>query len=171
MRGSTAHNRDCMFIDHRKLGYLDGDGPGKQYILDGGSDETDVPRSWVPIITVREDNTTCISTNLAGKNGQMKELERAFGVYVSWNCARLNSGDYETLYTRSHDMTADISTKGFDDAPLYARLSLLMNLYSPQQWLENVLRPLPMLADKSSALEDPAFDENALNSQWVISSM
>ena len=101
----------------------------------------------------------------------MKELERAFGVYVSWNCARLNSGDYATLYTRSHDMTADISTKGFDDAALYARLWLLMNLYSPQQWIDNVLRPLPLLADKSSALEDPDFDKNALNSQWVIFSM
>ena len=125
--GSTAHNRDCMFMDHRKLGYPDGDGPGVAYIQEGGSDETEIPKHWVPRIIIREDNTTCISTNLSGKNGQMKELERAFGVYVSWNCARLNSGDYETLYTRSHDMTADISTKGFDDAALYARLSLLMN--------------------------------------------
>ena len=78
--GSTAHNRDCMFMDHCKLGYLDGDGPGNQYIRDGGSDETSVPKIWVPriyiyiYIYIHEDNTTCISTNLSGKNGQMKEL-------------------------------------------------------------------------------------------------
>ena len=93
--GAIAHNRDFMFIDHNRLGYVDGGGPGYQYIKDGGCCDTDIPRSWGPIITTRDDNTTCISTNLSGKNGQMKELEKACGVYVSWNCSRLNSGDYD----------------------------------------------------------------------------
>ena len=139
MRGSTVHNRNLMFMDHNRSGCIDGDGPGNRYIKDGGCDGGDVPRRWGPIITIREDNTMCISTNLSGKNGQMKELERAFGVYVSWNCSRLNSGDYEIGHTRSHAMIADISTKGFDDACLYARLLLLMNLYSPQQWRDDVI--------------------------------
>ena len=86
-----------MFINHNRLGYLDGDGPGGNYIQSGGSDDTTIPKRWTPIIVIREDNTTCISTNLSGKKGQMKELERAFGVYVSWNCARLNSGDSEII--------------------------------------------------------------------------
>lgn len=29
--GSTAHNRDMMFIDHNRAGYPDGDGPGNDY--------------------------------------------------------------------------------------------------------------------------------------------
>ena len=129
VRGPTVQNRDIMVMDHNRLGYTNGDGPANRYIEDGGCDGGDIPRRWGPIVTIREDNTTCISTNLSGKNWQMKGLERAFGAYVSWNCSRLNSGDYEIMYTRSHDMTADISTKGIDDACLYARLSLLMNLY------------------------------------------
>ena len=72
--GSTAHNRDIMFIDPNRLGYVDGDGPGSAYITMGGSDDTTVPGRWTPIIIIREDNTTCISTNLSDKNGQMKEL-------------------------------------------------------------------------------------------------
>ena len=43
-----------------------------------------------------------------------------------------------------------------------------MNLYSPEQWNDNVLRPMPLLGDKSSALEDPVIDKDALNSQWMI---
>ena len=46
-----------------------------------------------------------------------------------------------------------------------------MNLYSPQQWLEGVLRSHPLVGDKSSALEDPDFHKIAMNSQWVIYSM
>ena len=88
---------------------------------------------WTPIIVIREDNQTCITTNVSGKNGLMKELERAFGVYVSWNCARLASGDYVIYYTRSHDQSADIATKGFNDVGLFNRLLLLTNTYSPDQ--------------------------------------
>ena len=80
--GETVHNRDLVLMDHNRLAYIDGDGPGNRYIEDGGCDEGGIPRRWGPIIIIREDNTTCISTNLSGKNGQMKELERAFGAYV-----------------------------------------------------------------------------------------
>ena len=109
------HNRDMMFIDHKSPGYFDGDGPGneyyKEFLRNGGSQtvgsEPPITR-WTPKITIREDNTTCITTNTSGKNGQMKELEKAFGVYVSWNCSRLQSGDYVMVYTLTHDISADI---------------------------------------------------------------
>lgn len=129
---------------------------------------TTTPKRWTPKITIREDNTTCISTNTSGKNGQMKELERAFGVYVSWNSARLSSGDYEITYTRSHDMSADVYTKGFDDAGLFQRLLLLTNLYSPEQWESGLMRPEPLLGDKSPAKGSPLFDPSLINSQWSI---
>ena len=98
----------------------------------------------------------------------MKELERAFGVYVSWNSARLSSGDYEIVYTRSHDMSAGIYTKGFDDAALFQRLLLLTNLYSPEQWESGLIRPAPLLGDKSPAEGSPLFDPSLINSQWSI---
>jgi len=103
--GSTAYSKDIMFMDHNKLGYADGSGPGNDRIV--AKAEGTLAR-WTPLIVIREDNQTCITTNVSGKNGLMKELERAFGVYVSWNCARLASGDYSIFYTRSHDMDADI---------------------------------------------------------------
>ena len=98
----------------------------------------------------------------------MKELEKAFGVYVSWNCSRLQSGDYVMVYTRTHDMSADNYTKGFDDQALFQRLLLLTNLYYPSQWKNNELKPAPLLGDKSSALGHPDFDDSLLNSQWPI---
>ena len=72
------------------------------------------------------------------------------------------------VYTRTHDMSADIYTKGFDDSALFQRLLLLTNLYSPSQWKSNELKPAPLLGDKSSALGHPDFDESMLNSQWPI---
>ena len=98
-------------MDHARLGYPDGDGPGKDRINESRGLSVLI-RRWTPIIVMRENNTTCISTNVYATNGQMKELERAFGVYVSWNSARLGTGGYVIYYTRSHDMSADIYTKG-----------------------------------------------------------
>ena len=98
----------------------------------------------------------------------MKELERNFGCYVSWNCSRLASGDYIFIYTRSHDMCADIHTKGFNDHGLWTRLCLLTNLYSPSQWKAGELRPAPILADKSSAIGSEGFDSSMINSQWPL---
>ena len=89
--GSTAFSEDTLFMDHCKLGYPDGHGPGNERILAASKD---VPQRWTPMIAIREDNQTCITTNVYGKYGLMKELERAFGCYGSWNCARLASGDY-----------------------------------------------------------------------------
>ena len=54
-------------------------------------------------------------------------------------------------------MSADIYTKGFNDKGLFCRLLLLANLYSPDQWSRNVLRPVPMLADKSAAIGSENF--------------
>ena len=153
-------------MDHNKLGYPDGDGPGNERIQLASDDKT--LRRWTPVIVIREDNQTCITTNVSGENGLMKELERAFGVYVSWNCARLASGDYVIYYTRSHDMAADICTKGFNDVALYSRLLLLTNMYSPDQWKKNILRPPPLLGDRSSAIGSEGFDSTATNSQLSV---
>ena len=118
-------------MDHcDRHGYPDGDGPANELTLAHRKGKLPT-RRWTPIIVIREDNQTCISTNVPGKNGLMKELERAFGVYVSWNCVRLASADYNLVYTRSHDMSSDIYTKGFNDKGLFCRLLLLTNLYSP----------------------------------------
>ena len=61
-----------------------------------------------------------------------------------------------------------IYTKGFDDAALFQRLLLLANLYSPEQWKANALKPAALLGDKSFAHGHPDFDESMLNSQWPI---
>ena len=126
--GSTALSKDTLCMDDCNIDYSDGDGPENERIL--GAEEK-LPRRCTPLIIIREDNQTCITTNVSGKNGLMKGLEHAFGVYVSWNCASLASGDYLIYYTRSHDMAADIYTKGFNDASLFNRILLLTNLYSP----------------------------------------
>ena len=77
--GSTAHNRDMMFIEHNRTGYQDGDGPGNEYILERSKEDTAVPKRWTPRITIWEDNTTCIST----KQERTDEgAVRACGVYV-----------------------------------------------------------------------------------------
>ena len=55
-----------------------------------------------------------------------------------------------------------------NDAALFQRLLLLTNLYSPEQWKANTLRPAALLGDKSSAHGHPEFDESVLNSQWPI---
>ena len=46
--GSTAQNRDMMFIDHYRTGYQDGDGPGNAYILERSNQDTAVPTRWTP---------------------------------------------------------------------------------------------------------------------------
>ncbi len=58
----------------------------------------------------------------------MNEPERAFGVYVSWKCERLASADYVIFYTRSHDMSADIYTKGFENAQKWMDACLLIGV-------------------------------------------
>ena len=46
------------------------------------------------------------------------------------------SGDYIMVHTRSHDMSADICTKGFLNKTLFRRLKALTNLYT-QEELDN----------------------------------
>ena len=65
-------------------------------------------------------------------------------------------------------MAADIYTKGFNDIGLYNRLLLLTNMYSPDQWRTNVLRPAPLLGDKSSAIGSEGYDNTAINTQWSV---
>lgn len=75
-------------------------------------EDTAVPKRWTPIIAMRGGGGQydLYWYNASDNNGQMKELERALGVYASWNCARLSSRDYVIVYTRSHDMSADMYT-------------------------------------------------------------
>ena len=77
--GTTVFSKDMLFMDHCKLGYPCGHGPGNERILSASGN---LPPRWTPIIVIREDNQTCITTNVSGKNGLMKKLERAFGCYV-----------------------------------------------------------------------------------------
>ena len=77
--GCTAFNEDMMFMDHSRLGYPDDDGPGNAPIGESGGLSAP-PRRCTPIIVIRQDNTTAVSTNVSGNNCQMKVLERAFGV-------------------------------------------------------------------------------------------
>ena len=65
-------------------------------------------------------------------------------------------------------MAADIYTKGFNDIGLFNRLLLLTNLYSPEQWRQNILRPTPILGDKTLAIGTEDFDDMLVNSQWSI---
>ena len=53
----------------------------------------------------------------------MKELERTFGVFLAWIAGRTASRDYDLMYCRTHDMTADIYTKGFNDIALFHEIA------------------------------------------------
>ena len=59
----------------------------------------------------------------------MKDLERAFGISLAWGYQRICSGDDIMMHTRTHDMTADIFTKGFQNKHLLKRLRMLINIY------------------------------------------
>ena len=48
------------------------------------------------------------------------------------------------------------------------RLLLLTNLYSSDQRVRDILRPAPLLGDKSSAIGSESSDGSFLNSQWSI---
>ena len=75
----------------------------------------------------------------------MKDLERCFGVSLAWGHMRMTSGDYIIVHTRSHDMSADIYTKGFANNALFQRLRMLINIYTEKELEDNVLNP-PALA-------------------------
>ena len=86
---------------------------------------------WHMVIYIHEDNTSAISGAASGKNPTMKTLERCFGVSVAKINERMRSGDYFMVHTRTHDMSADIYTKGFTDVALFNRLRALINVFSP----------------------------------------
>ena len=71
----------------------------------------------------------------------MKTLERGFGVDIAWNHARVESGDYDLIHTRSSHMAADIFTKPFPGPAPWTRLRRLINIYSPQELAEGWLSP------------------------------
>ena len=73
--GSTAFCRDTLFMDHCKMGYPDGEGPGNERILVA---KENLPQRWTPVIIIREDNQTCITTNVSGTNGLMKDTRLPF---------------------------------------------------------------------------------------------
>ena len=75
-------------------------------------------------IFIHEDNATCTRTCVTGKNLTMKTLERCFGVSVQYIHGRIESGDYVVVQTRSHDMQADIYTKGFNDKGYFLVFSI-----------------------------------------------
>ena len=83
---------------------------------------------WCPVIYIHEDNTTCIIAFTTGKNPTMKDLGRALGISLAWGYQRICSGDYIMIHTRTHDMTADIFTKCFQNKNLFKRLKMLINI-------------------------------------------
>ena len=71
-------------------------------------------------------------------------------VSLAWGHQRMMSGDYIMVHTRSHDMSADIYTKGFLNKTLFRRLKLLTNLYTQEELDKGWLNP-PALDDKGGA--------------------
>ena len=67
------------------------------------------------------------------------------------------------VHTRSHDMSADIYTKGFVDRQLFHRLKMLTNIYSLEEIDANDLNPAPLDAD-----HQPVPLSNDLNTQYAI---
>ena len=65
-------------------------------------------------------------------------------VSLAWLNARLRSGDYVMIHIRSHDMSADIHTKGFVDRLLFHRLKMLTNIYSLDEIDKDDLNPAPL---------------------------
>lgn len=69
------------------------------------------------------------------------------------------------VHTRSHDMSADIYTKGFLNKTLFRRLKLLTNLYTQEELDKGWLNP-PVLNDKGE--ERPEDNTRGLNTQYGI---
>ena len=105
---------------------------GSSLPLPTGHVDASVPR-WTPVIFIQGDNITCIIAYTTGKSPTMKDLERCFGVSLAWGHQRMMAGDYIMVRTRSHDMSADIYTKGFLNRTLFRRLKLLTNLYTTKE--------------------------------------
>ena len=63
----------------------------------------------------------------------MKTLETCHGFSVASIHQGVLDGVYNWIHTRSEHMTADIFTKPFAQPALWARLKMLINIYSPSQ--------------------------------------
>ena len=70
-----------------------------------------------------------------------KKNERGHGVQLAWNHERFSSDDYVSIHTRTSHMTADIYTKGFNDANTWRRLRRLINIYTPEELSNGWLSP------------------------------
>ena len=66
------------------------------------------------------------------------------------------------VHTRSHDMSADIYTKGFTDKSLWERLNLLTNVFTPKQILDFDVNPA-VLKDEEDLVIRPVGN---LNTQY-----
>ena len=80
----------------------------------------------------------------------------------------MRSGDYFMVHTRTHDMSADIYTKGFTDVALFNRLRYLIGVYSPADKDRCVFNPAPLGADKLTATEESGYSEWDCNTQYGI---
>ena len=96
----------------------------------------------------------------------MKTLERCFGVSLAWLNLRLRSGDYVVIHTRSHEMSADIYTKGFVDAKLFHRLKKLMNIFTREELEEGLLNPDPLTGE--GKIDEEALGSTSANPQYAI---
>ena len=73
-------------------------------------------------MNVHEDNTTAITAVWAKKDQTMKTLERNHGVVLGWMHERVKAGDYNSIHTRSGDMSADLYTKAFTQRLLWTKI-------------------------------------------------
>ena len=98
----------------------------------------------------------------------MKELERTSGIFLAWITGRLAPGDYDLRYTHTHDMAADIYTKGCNDTALFYRLRMLINVYFEVDLKLGNLRPKPLTVDKGDASLVEGFRHDDVTSQYQI---
>ena len=72
------------------------------------------------------------------------------------------------IHTRSHDMSADIYTKGFTDVALFNRLRSLISVYSPYDLVHNLFCPAPLGADKLPCTVEGGLVVENINTQYCI---
>ena len=109
-----------------------------------------------------------VSLVTTGKHPTMKILERCFGVWLSWLNHRIRAGDYVIVHTRSHDMSADIYTKGVVDRKLFERLKTLKNLYTLEELKDGVDMLNPEFLDAEKNVDVVATNSTDLNPRYRI---
>ena len=70
------------------------------------------------------------------------------------------------IHTRSHDMSADIYTKGFVDAKLFHRLKRLTNIFTREELEKGLLNPEPLTGE--GKIDEEPLSSTSANLQYAI---